>query len=109
MKISNTQSSSSPRTTGAKGSGRHTASRVHRPDGGRFASAIRAGNGDTVCSKSVDLDVFSCAITHLLVDRLVRAAVTVVICDHPAMCKFFGTAEKNHGNAPCHCCAYNTS
>ncbi|KIO17808.1 hypothetical protein M407DRAFT_32505 [Tulasnella calospora MUT 4182] len=42
-------------------------------------------------------------------NRLVRAAVTLVICDHPAMCKFFGLADKRHENSPCHRCDVKAS
>lgn len=42
-------------------------------------------------------------------DRLIRAAVTLVICDHPAMCKFFGFADKRHENSPCHRCDVKAS
>lgn len=36
--------------------------------------------------------------------RLVRVALVAIICDHPAMCKLCGFAEKNHKNAPCTKC-----
>lgn len=39
-----------------------------------------------------------------LVGRLVRVALVAIICDHPAMCKLCGFAEKNHKNAPCTKC-----
>lgn len=42
------------------------------------------------------------------IDRLIRVAVALVICDHPALCKFFVYGEKNHGRSPCHRCKVTT-
>ncbi|KZV89288.1 hypothetical protein EXIGLDRAFT_771925 [Exidia glandulosa HHB12029] len=36
--------------------------------------------------------------------RLVRAVLIAVVCDHPALCRVCGFADKNHGNAPCTRC-----
>jgi hypothetical protein len=37
---------------------------------------------------------------YSFVGRLVRVALVAVICDHPAMCKIAGFADKNHLSAP---------
>lgn len=36
--------------------------------------------------------------------RRLRAALVGIVCDHPAMCKMSGFAEKNHNAAPCTKC-----
>lgn len=36
--------------------------------------------------------------------RLVRVVLIAVICDHPALCRVCGFADKNHNNAPCTKC-----
>jgi len=36
--------------------------------------------------------------------RRVKVALMAIVCDHPAMVKMAGFADKNHNNAPCHRC-----
>lgn len=41
---------------------------------------------------------------HWVSGRRIRVALIGVICDHPAMCKMTGFADKKHTNAPCPKC-----
>lgn len=39
-----------------------------------------------------------------LIGRRVRVALIGIICDHPALCKMVGCADKKHNRSPCPVC-----